>query len=415
MATATAPKASKKAKTASSSGTTALASKFRDIMSELRIDLVEREVEVDLLARSIIGRTNGLMIGEPGTAKSFGINSFLKHIDGAQLFELLLAKDTPSEQVLGPVSLAALEKDEFKRITTGKAPESNLIFLDEVFKANSTVLNAMLKIINERKFDNNGHSIDVPLWCALGASNELPGTDRDDLRAFRDRFGWTKMVDHVRTSEGLKTVINGQLQRARGGSAAPSHTTLTVKEVEELQEASANVKVPDSVVKGLSELRSRAEQENLRISVRRMFEGVKLMQAGAVLTDRTEVSAEDMKVFEHVLWSDPEDHAAAYQLTLEYAGAIAKKASKLRGEFEEQQQALTDLQSEMPTNGEVPETELMGAVGKASNMLKKLNERVEAAVETAQEEGHDHSELDTLTGDIATSREHVKSMLGIGN
>jgi MoxR-like ATPase len=392
-----------------------LAQKARDIGNELRESLVEREVEVDLLMRSVIGRTNGLMIGEPGTAKSFGINSFIRHVDGAQLFELLLAKDTPSEQVLGPVSLAALEKDEFQRITAGKAPEANLIFLDEVFKANSTVLNAMLKIINERRFDNNGHSVEVPLWAALGASNELPGTDRDDLRAFRDRFGWTKMVDHVRTSEGLKTVIHGQLARSRGERVAQSHTVISVKEVEELQDACAQVIVPDNVVKGLSELRSRAEQENLRISVRRMFEGVKLMQAGAVLTDRTEVSTEDMKVFEHVLWSDPEDHAAAYQLTLEYAGAIAKKASKLRGEFEEQQRALTDLQAEMPTNGDVPETELMGNIGRASNMLKKLDERVRAAIEAAQEESHDHSELDVLTDDIATSREHVKTMLGIGS
>lgn len=412
MATATA--SPKKAASKKTTTKPTLAQTFRDIMGELRTDLVEREVETDLLARSIIGRTNGLMIGEPGVAKSFGINQFLKHVDGAQLFELLLAKDSPSEQVLGPISLKALENDEFRVITTGKAPEANIIFLDEVFKANSTVLNAMLKIINERKFDNNGVSMDVPLWAALGASNELPGTDRDDLRAFRDRFGWTKMVDHVRTSEGLRTVINGQLTRARGGNAASTHTTITVKQIEELQEQCVQVKVPDSVIKGLSELRSRAEQENLKISVRRMFEGVKLMQAGAVLTDRSEITVEDLKVFEHVLWSDPEDHSTAYQLTLEYAGAMAKKASKLRGEFEEQQQVLTDLQGEMPTNGEVPETELMGSVGKASNMLKKLNERVETAVESAQEEGHDHSELDALMGDIATSREHVKSMLGIG-
>lgn len=415
MASATAEKAPTTKSKTTKAASNPLADKARQIGAELRATLVEREVEVDLLMRSVIGRTNGLFIGEPGTAKSFGINSFIKHVDGAQLFELLLAKDTPADQVLGPVSLAALERDEFSRITTGKAPEANLIFLDEVFKANSTVLNAMLKIINERKFDNNGHSVDVPLWSALGASNELPGTDRDDLRAFRDRFGWTKIVDHVRTSDGLKTVIQGQLTRTRGGQTAESHTMLTVKEVEDLQAACTQVVVPDNVVKGLSELRSRAEQENLRISVRRMFEGVKLMQAGAILTDRTEVTSEDMKVFEHVLWSDPEDHAAAYQLTLEYAGAIAKKASKLRGEFEEQQRALTDLQAEMPTNGDVPETELMGNIGRASNMLKKLDERVQAAIESAQEEGHDHSELDTLTDDIANSREHVKSMLGIGS
>ena len=104
MASATADKApTSKTKTTPTPASNPLADKARQIAAELRATLVEREVEVDLLMRSVIGRTNGLFIGEPGTAKSFGINSFIKHVDGAQLFELLLAKDTPSEQVLGPV------------------------------------------------------------------------------------------------------------------------------------------------------------------------------------------------------------------------------------------------------------------------------------------------------------------------
>lgn len=391
-----------------------IASDMRSINTELRTELVEREVEIDLALRSVIGKVNGLFIGEAGVAKSLTISRIMAHIDGAAMFEVLMAKDTPSEQVLGPVSLAALERDEFQRITKGKLPEAHLGFLDEIFKANSTVLNALLKIINERRFDNNGHSMDVPLWAVLGASNELPGTDRDDLRAFRDRFGFTKMVDHVRTSDGIKSVITGQLARNRGSAVAESHTTITVKDVEKIQQASANVKVPDSVLKGLTDLRARAESENLRISVRRMFEGVKLMQAAAALSDRDEVSSDDLRVFEHVLWSDPDDQKTAYELTLDYAAASTKKAAKLRAEYAEQQQALTDLQSEMPADGSVPEAELMGHIGRCSNMLKKLDERARSAVEAADEDGNDHSELDSLRADIHQSREHVKTLLGIG-
>lgn len=408
MATATATKNSKANIAASA------AQKLQDVISELKSELVEREVEIDLLVRSIISRTNMLLIGPPGTAKSLVIDQFMSHIDGAAIFSLLLAKDSPSEQVLGPVSLAGLERDEYQRITTGKLPEAHLGFLDEIFKANSTVLNACLKIINERKFDNNGHSMDVPLWALIGASNELPTADRDDLRAFRDRFGATKLVDHVRTSDGLRTVIDGQLERNRGGRVASSHTMLTIAEVEALQQASTNIDVPAQVKKLLSELRTRSEGENLTISVRRLFEGVKLMQAAAVLTDRTEVSTEDMKVFEHILWSDPDDHGVAYNLTLEYAGAVTKKAAKLRGEFEEAQHELNELQSEMPTDGSAPEADLMGKIGRVSNILKKQDERIKDAVENAQEEGHETGELDQLHEDVKSSRESVKKLLGIG-
>lgn len=391
-----------------------IASKLADVKSELQSELIEREVEVDLLVRSIMARTNMLLIGPPGTAKSLVIDQFMSHITDATPFTLLLAKDTPSEQVLGPVSLAALERDEFLRITNGKLPEAHLAFLDEIFKANSTVLNACLKVINERKFDNNGHSMDVPLWALIGASNELPGTDRDDLRAFRDRFGATKLVDHVRTSDGLRNVISGQLERNRGGQVASAHTTLTVAEIEAIQEATANVDVPANVIKALGELRIRAEGENLSISVRRLFEGVKLMQAAAILTDRTEVSTEDMRVFEHILWSDPDDAGVAYNLTLEYAGAVTKKAAKIRGEFEESLHELNELQSEMPTDGSAPDADLMGKVGRVSNILKKIEERVNSSIEDAQDEGHDHGELDQLQTDVKSSRESVKKLLGIG-
>jgi MoxR-like ATPase len=404
-----------KAKKAAAPKVSAIAGKFANIIAELKSELPEREVEIDLLVRSIIARSHPLFIGEPGVAKSLLVRQFMAHIDDATLYEVLLAKDTPSDQVLGPVSLAALEKDEFRRITRGKLPEANVAFLDEIFKANSTVLNALLAIINERLFHNDGQTIHVPLWTVVGASNELPGSDRDDLRAFRDRFGITKMVEHVRTTTGLKQVLDGQLLRARGEGVAGEQTMVNSVEIEAIQREATEVEVPDNVVKALTELRSRAESENLTISARRLFEGVKLMQAAAVLSGRTEVSVEDMKVFEHVLWSDPEDHSTAYELTLDYAGEVTKKVAKLRGEFDEQQASLSDLQSKMPSDGSVPDSELMGQIGVVSNLLKKLTQRVDDAIDTAKEEGHETAELDQLAADVSSARESVKKLLGIGS
>lgn len=392
-----------------------IADKFGAVASEMRAVLPEREVEIDLLVRSIVARSHPLFIGEPGVAKSLMSRTFMQHVSNAEMFEVLMAKDTPSDQVLGPVSLLALEKDEFRRITTNKLPEAEVAFLDEIFKANSTVLNALLSIINERIFHNNGHSMKVPLWTCIGASNELPGSDRQDLNAFRDRFGVTKMVEHVRTTDGLKQVIEGQIARARANAPAIENTVLAKAEIEAMQDAATAVNVPPNVMKALAELRTRAEGENLTISVRRLYEGVKLMQAAAALTKRDEVTTEDMKVFEHVLWSDPEDHGTAYELTLEYAGAVAKKAAKLRQEFEEQQTQLTELQTQMPTDNSFPSSELMGDIGKVSNMLKKSADRVRSAIEDAESEGHETAELDALLADIGVSRQGVKKMLGIGD
>ena len=206
-------------------------------------------------------------------------------------------------------------------------------------------------------------------------------------------------------------MIEGQIARARKSTPTVENTILTKAEIEAMQVAATEVNVPPNVMKALTELRTRAEAENLTISVRRLFEGVKLMQAAAALTKRDEVTTEDMKVFEHVLWSDPEDHGTAYQLTLEYAGAVAKKAAQLRTEFEEQQTQLTELQANMPADGSMPTSELMGDIGKVSNLLTKSAKRVKSAIEDAESEGHETSELDALLSDIKIGRESVKKML----
>ena len=74
----------------------------------------------------------------------------------------------------------------YERLTQGYLPSANIAFIDEVFKANSAILNALLTILNEREFDNGDQRIKLPLISVIGASNELP--DNPELDALYDRF-----------------------------------------------------------------------------------------------------------------------------------------------------------------------------------------------------------------------------------
>ena len=58
-----------------------------------------------------------------------------------------------------------------------------MAFLDEVFKANSAILNALLTLLNEREFDNGTARLHTPLISVIGASNEAP-TDESLLGAW---------------------------------------------------------------------------------------------------------------------------------------------------------------------------------------------------------------------------------------
>ena len=66
-------------------------------------------------------------------------------------------------------------EDRYRRVTAGKLPEAHLAFHDEVSIASSAILNTLLRILNERVFDNgDGTPASVPLLLCVRASNECP-------------------------------------------------------------------------------------------------------------------------------------------------------------------------------------------------------------------------------------------------
>jgi len=46
----------------------------------------------------------------------------------------------------------ALENDRYERVTRGTLVAAHIGFVDEVFKANSAILNSLLTLINERLY-----------------------------------------------------------------------------------------------------------------------------------------------------------------------------------------------------------------------------------------------------------------------
>src|SRR5207247_2952600 len=141
---------------------------------------------------------------------------------------------TTPEELFGAVSLRALENDDYRRVTTHKLPETHVAFLDEVFKANSSILNSILTVMNERRFHNGREVVEIPLVTLVGASNELP--EEDELQALYDRFLLRFVVGYIADDFRFLRMLQGK--------PASTRTVLPLAELRALQDAARRVSIP---------------------------------------------------------------------------------------------------------------------------------------------------------------------------
>ncbi|MFY2564249.1 AAA family ATPase [Corallococcus terminator] len=149
---------------------------------------VGKQTLVDLMTVAAVAQEPLLLVGPPGTAKSDLVLKFREalRIPNEDYFEYLLTRFTEPSEVLGPIDINLLRQGRYIRREGGKLPTAKLVFLDEVFKASSAILNALLTVINERKFYQDGAPQPVKLKVLFAATNELP--EHAELGALKDRF-----------------------------------------------------------------------------------------------------------------------------------------------------------------------------------------------------------------------------------
>jgi MoxR-like ATPase len=235
-----------------------------------------------------------LLIGPPGTAKSMLIKTFCELVgvdregSASRYFEYLLTPFTEPGELFGFYDPSKLTREgTLERIHADSMMQSaHVVFLDEVFKGSSAILNALLSFMNERAFYDRGQRHSVPLQCLFAATNELP--DSDELQAIWDRFTLRCRVDNVAADRGrIQDMLTKAWPLTYGASSQSSSAPHLLAELHALRETirdGAGLFDPDSETLGiLTQLVELARTHGLsRVSNRRMVKFIYVMLVNRV-------------------------------------------------------------------------------------------------------------------------------------
>jgi len=256
------------------------------LLDQLEAGLIERGRVVRLAFLAALAGEHTLLVGPPGTAKSELARRLHLAFAGARYFERLLTRFTVPEELFGPLSISALEQDRYERMTAGFLPQATIAFIDEVFKANSAILNALLTLLNEREFDNGAGRERCPLVSVIGATNEVPADEVAE--AFFDRFLMRLPVGPV-SAAGFRDLL-----ALDGQAPAALPDALAEADLQALQDAAAAVRLPADVADLLAELRALLAAESVDGSDRRWVKVAWLLKVAAASEGRAAVAIWDL-------------------------------------------------------------------------------------------------------------------------
>lgn len=281
-----------------------LARRLQDGARQLEAQFLGKEEIIRLLFISALAGEHMVMVGPPGTAKSAIVRAFAQVID-ARFFDYLLTRFTEPNEIFGPVDIQAFRQGTYRRRIDKMLPEAEVVFLDEIFKANSAILNSLLTLVNARRFMHGTNIVRVPLISLFAASNEVP-TD-EALSAIFDRFLLRVRCDYLDSYHFRGLLQKGiQLEVQQMGEQQVGRKVATAAELLHVQRTfGQHIRMSEEFLTTFKGLVFQIRSEGIGLSDRRVVKLLKLFAASALFDGRDAVSDADFFILRHV-WNTPE-------------------------------------------------------------------------------------------------------------
>jgi MoxR-like ATPase len=381
-----------------------LGARFLEAARALNDAFLDKQEIIRLLVISAIAGEHMVLVGPPGTAKSAIIRMFAQLID-ARYFEYLLTRFTEPNEIFGPVDISKFREGIYTRRTEQMLPEAEIVFLDEIFKSNSAILNSLLGVLNERRFSNGATIQKVPLISLFAAANEVPNDE--NLAAMFDRFLLRVVSDnldsyhfHNLVQKGMENEVRRIRQNAGRADLKPILSAQVLHHIQQNYERF--LVFSDDFRAKYKGLIFQIRSEGITVSDRRVVKLMKLFAASALFDGRGEACDGDFFILKHI-WNNLDQAELLEEIVNPVVDAYYRDRPQER-RFLGPQASLDDLLAELrlirelfTSGGELSDIQLF-------SQLKNLNE-IKAALQAI---GNDTArrmlgEVDSLLESIFSS------------
>ncbi len=287
--------------------------RIQSLLKQLCVNLYEREEVMALTLLSAIAGESIFLLGKPGVAKSLIARKLKYAFKDAKSFEYLMNRFSTPDEIFGPVSISKLkDHDKYERITENYLPKSDIVFLDEIWKASPSIQNTLLTVLNEKVYKNGEKEEKLPLKAIISASNELPEPNQG-LSALWDRFILRFIVEGISDKDNFFKMIAEDVDINHD----PVNLDLKIssEDYKNWQESIKKVAIPKEVFDVILYIKTSIDKQNekkskeseeIYISDRRWKKAIKILKTSAFLNGRSEVDLMDCFLLKHILWDMPE-------------------------------------------------------------------------------------------------------------
>lgn len=306
------------------------------LLNDISQGVYEKDEELKLALLAALSGESILLLGPPGVAKSMIARRIKYAFKGAKSFDYLMSRFSTTDEVFGPVSIKSLkESDNYERNINGYLPTSDVVFLDEIWKAGPSIQNTLLTVINEKLFRNGNNEIHIPLKVLIGASNELPAQG-EGLEALWDRFIIRFVCKPITDEKHFYRMLLDD----ESSDMIDSKYAIKNVEFDQWQKDVKKVEIPTDVLKAISVIRKQLKSvivknssvhREIYVSDRRWKKIAGLIKTSAFMHGRKEADITDLFVVHHCLWNNPEEYEDVKQIVMKAISApLTEKLRRIR-------------------------------------------------------------------------------------